>query len=1219
MQYSYINRILNISSLISERSLFLFGPRQTGKSSFLREELAETPALSYSLLDKGLLLRLLADPTMIRREVEAKALRDRLVVIDEIQKCPALLDEVQLMIEERGIRFLLTGSSAHKLKAAGTNLLGGRARTRSFHPFTYPEIQNVGFSLARVMERGLLPPHYLSDSPDEDLAAYVDTYLAEEIAAEGISRNLPAFARFLQVAASTNARMVNYTNVAGDAQVPRQTVKLWYQVLVDTLLGFELPAFRTTTKRKSIETAKFYLFDIGVVRALRRLPPPSQESAEFGEAFEHFIFLEIRAWLDYRRPRGTLEYWRSVSGYEVDFVLEGELGIEVKATKTAQRRHLDGLRALREEGRLRRFILVCQEERSQLMDDVEVLPWREFLELLWSDSLLEGGGEVYTRVMRPTDLTIAHRRDSDGAVQSVSEHLCAVARLSARYAGAIGLPDFGELLGLAHDIGKYSDDFQVYIRSATGLIDEDSDDYVDAAGRRGKVDHSTAGAQLLYKKLAARGKKATYAGEIAALCIASHHSGLIDCLSPDGTDNLERRLGKTDEKTHLSEVGRKLTREVEKRLAEIIENEQALQPFYAFLEKIANDEKSKSLVYFQFGMLAKYLFSCLIDADRSDTADFEKPDEASSRKSDGYPDWGELERRLEARLSEYESSSSIAIVRRDISAACLEAGGRQRGVFFLTVPTGGGKTLASLRFALRHAREHGMTRIFYIIPFTSIIDQNAEQVRNILESSRYGPELHEKIVLEHHSNLTPAEETSRQKVLSENWDAPIVFTTSVQFLESIFGHGTRSIRRMHQLVNSVLIFDEAQMIPIRCVHLFNNTINFLVTECGSTAVICTATQPLLDEVDPARGSLRRGPGAEIVRDVRNLFAKLKRVEIVDGRKDGGLSLDEIATLAREEQKKIGSLLVIVNTKRSAKELYLSLRASSSVEHIHLSTNMCPSHRLRLLRHVRWLLSRGRPVICVSTQLIEAGVDVDFGAVIRYMAGLDSIAQAAGRCNRNGLRPTGRVTVVNPADENIDSLHDIKIGRDCAERVMRELKVSPEAFDNDLLGPKAMRRYFELYFFSRKQEMSYSVGGNSPVGRNDELLSLLSLNQQTLTEHARVHSGAQPRTKIWQSFGSASAAFRAIDSPTQGIIVPFREGRQIINDLLVAKDVERRRDLLKQAQRYSVNIFQKTRDKLLGAEAIHEVVESGAFYLDPEYYDSEFGVNDKRGKLDPLID
>jgi predicted AAA+ superfamily ATPase len=339
-------------------------------------------------LDRGLLLRLLSDPTLIRREVEARGLRDCLVVVDEVQKCPALLDEAQLMIEDRSIRFLMTGSSARSLKAAGTNLLGGRARMRSLHPFAYPEVKDEDFSLERVLERGLLPPHYLSRSPEEDLAAYVDTYLTEEVAAEGLTRNLPAFARFLQVAAATNARMINYTNVASDAQVPRQTVKVWYQILLDTLLGFELPPYTETVKRKAIETAKFYLFDVGVVRALRRLPPINPESADFGEFFEHYLFMELKAWIDYRRPRGGLSYWRSTAGQEVDFILDGEVAIEVKAATIAQDRHASGLRALREEGLMRRFILVCREERRLMMDGIEVMPWRYFLEALWSDAIL---------------------------------------------------------------------------------------------------------------------------------------------------------------------------------------------------------------------------------------------------------------------------------------------------------------------------------------------------------------------------------------------------------------------------------------------------------------------------------------------------------------------------------------------------------------------------------------------------------------------------------------------------------------------------------------------------------------------------------------------------------------------------------------------------------------------------------------------------------------
>lgn len=384
----YLPRILDISGLLSERSVFLFGPRQTGKSAFLRHQLVEPPALVYNLLDRGLLPRLMADPTMMRSEIAARGLRGCVVVVDEVQRLPELLDEVHLLIEERRIRFLLTGSSARKLRRAGTNLLGGRGRDRMMHPFVYPEVSGHGFTLERMMLSGMLPPHFLSKDPDEDLAAYVDRYLAEEIAAEGAARSLPAFARFLQTAATMNTRMVNYTHVAGDAQVPRQTVQQWFQVLRDTLVAFELPPYTVTVKRKAISTAKLYFFDPGVVRMLRRLPTISPSSADFGEFFEHFLVLEVRAWIDYRSPRTTLHYWRSTSDYEVDLVVGGSVAIEVKATERPQDQHLRSLRAIREEKGIVRAILVCRESRPRLVGGIEIMPWTHFLGILWGDHLL---------------------------------------------------------------------------------------------------------------------------------------------------------------------------------------------------------------------------------------------------------------------------------------------------------------------------------------------------------------------------------------------------------------------------------------------------------------------------------------------------------------------------------------------------------------------------------------------------------------------------------------------------------------------------------------------------------------------------------------------------------------------------------------------------------------------------------------------------------------
>jgi predicted AAA+ superfamily ATPase len=381
---TYIQRVIELELLLKTRTVLLFGPRQTGKSSFVRQQMKHLIAKSYNLLDQGLLLRVLADPTLIRKEIELEGLRDAIVFIDEIQKCPALMDEVHLMIEEYGLRFLLTGSSARKLRKSGVNLLGGRGRDRHFHPLVSKELGLEKISLERALNHGLIPSHYLTDDPDEDLAAYVGRYLTEEIAGEGVSRNLPAFSRFLQIASTVNGQMLNYTNVASDAQVSRATVQNWFQVLYDTLVAWEVPAFTKTLKRKAIETAKFYFFDTGVVRSLRRLARVTPQQTEWGELFEQFIMMELKSWLDYSEPLGTLHYWRSTSKFEVDFVLNGRHAIEVKSTERVTAKHLSGLRALRDEGICSTYLIVSCEVRARLEDGIEILPWKVFLDQLWS-------------------------------------------------------------------------------------------------------------------------------------------------------------------------------------------------------------------------------------------------------------------------------------------------------------------------------------------------------------------------------------------------------------------------------------------------------------------------------------------------------------------------------------------------------------------------------------------------------------------------------------------------------------------------------------------------------------------------------------------------------------------------------------------------------------------------------------------------------------------
>lgn len=371
----YIPRILDIGSRLEAKSCFLFGPRQTGKSTLVRNSLPGVRI--YNLLDGDVLLSLSHRPARLREEIPQGS---KLVVIDEIQKLPQLLDEVHLLIEERGLRFLLTGSSPRKLRRGGVNLLGGRARTLILHPLVYREVKN--FDLLRALNHGLLPSLYLSEQPEEDLRAYAGTYLKEEIAAEGLSRNIPAFSRFLEVAALASGTMINLSRIASDAQVARTTIHEYFRILEDTLIAYTVPAWKRSLKRKPIGTAKFYFFDVGVARQLRNQGWIRERSPAFGEAFETYIFHELKSCVDYR-GKGEIAYWRSTSNFEVDFILNGRTAIEVKGKEIISRRDLAGLRALQEEELLREYLVVCLENRARIVEGIQILPWRDFLDRLW--------------------------------------------------------------------------------------------------------------------------------------------------------------------------------------------------------------------------------------------------------------------------------------------------------------------------------------------------------------------------------------------------------------------------------------------------------------------------------------------------------------------------------------------------------------------------------------------------------------------------------------------------------------------------------------------------------------------------------------------------------------------------------------------------------------------------------------------------------------------
>ena len=806
---------------------------------------------------------------------------------------------------------------------------------------------------------------------------------------------------------------------------------------------------------------------------------------------------------------------------------------------------------------------------------------------------------------------IAHVRQTDKCPQSVQTHLVETSELAKIFARKLNLEPVGELLGLMHDFGKYSRKFQKYIHDETGLFNPDLDDE-ESTPNGSKVDHSTAGAQWVYRELRKFGAELGIGelfGQMLGLCIASHHGeGLIDCLDGGGNAVWKKRFEKEDELTHLAECEQNAD-EIVRQKAHELAGENLIRSLLNAVKPILSDQATNNKIKeFYLGCLTRFLFSCLIDADRINSSDFERVAQKEIRRLTEKPNWQSAIDKLETHLASFENRYPIDEIRRRISDDCLKRAADSQGIYTLTVPTGGGKTLASLRYALHHAQKHNLDRIIYIIPYTSIIDQNAQAVREILG---------EDWVLEHHSNLEPEKQSWQDKLLSENWDKPIVFTTMVQFLDAWFGGGTRGARHIHPMTNAVLIFDEIQTLPVKCVHLFCNVLNWLTAFGKSTAVLCTATQPLFGKSGlqnfpedkrggiTARGLLRLSEDAEIMgkhQDLDKLFDELSRVEIRFNEKAGGWNVDEAGAFLLEQFATTQSCLFIVNTKKWAQELYQYCQRQNMPPEalFHLSTHQCSVHRKAIFDTIKARLESKQPVICISTQLIEAGVDISMACVIRALGGLDSIAQAAGRCNRHGEKKgKGQVWVLNLQEQDFTQiLPDIQAGKTHAERVFRDFA------GQDILQPAAMERYFEYYFYQRSDEMSYSVK-NSTTGSLLDWLSDNALNPYGEKNNKR--SKALPL--LMQSFKSAGCVFQAIDAPTHAVIVPYGEGAELIAKLCGEWDPKEMYDAKKKAQRYSVNVFPNVWDKLQKENALHETIEgSGIYYLKERYYNDEFGLS-----------
>lgn len=794
---------------------------------------------------------------------------------------------------------------------------------------------------------------------------------------------------------------------------------------------------------------------------------------------------------------------------------------------------------------------------------------------------------------------IAHVRLIDKVEQLLVDHLKEVQWIAEEIGEKIGLKHVTGLAGMLHDMGKFSDAFQDYIREAVANP--------DAPPKRGSVDHSTAGGKFLVEQFQQVSPVAPFLVECVANAIFSHHGQLLDMVDKEGRSPFMDRLA-TEKDIHFSEVEQHFFQEMYDlpyMTSYVQKATDELQHFLANkLKNVKTTDEAARVMQKETSFLTMYIFSALIDADRRNSRAFEEQEEITHFEV--QPLWQTFEHHLNEDLADKQQKAlpnEITRLRKQMSANCFDKATLPTGIYTLSIPTGGGKTLASLRFALQHAQLYQKQRIIYIVPYTTIIEQNAQEVRDVLQANDYVLELHSNLIedTEHNENLSFKEYQAvrRLNVAKDDWDVPIIFTTMVQFLETFYSGKSRNARRLHNLANSVLIFDEVQSVPIHCVSLFNEALNFLKQTCNTTAILCTATQPALQHVQN-----NIDIDGELVEDLPTIIEAFKRTEITPLMKNEGWHTEEISEFIEEILTTRNNVLVILNTKKAVRDLYEQLK-QTGLDVVHLSTGMCPAHRKEKLKEMKVKLKNKEKFVCISTQLIEAGVDISFECVIRSLAGLDSIAQAAGRCNRNGEVDLQDVYVINHAEESLSKLPTIEKGGECSHYIMEDLQHDQTLFGGYILSTQAMMHYFNSFF------KAFDTTINYPLAKHETSIYdlLFSVDTEWIKTYTK-GAGRQRPLATLASYKTAFSHFEVIDANTQGLLVPYDEGEDLISQLTGYERIDDYKVFLKKAQQYSVNVFKHDFEALKKNDQLI-VVQFGSFniYVAKEAaYDDQYGIS-----------
>ncbi|WP_238544844.1 CRISPR-associated helicase Cas3' [Geomicrobium sp. JCM 19037] len=805
---------------------------------------------------------------------------------------------------------------------------------------------------------------------------------------------------------------------------------------------------------------------------------------------------------------------------------------------------------------------------------------------------------------------VAHYRETDKKDQCVRDHLMETKGLAEAHGAKLHMKYMAGLAGLLHDLGKYSDDFQLYLYQAVFEPEK-------SILQRGDVDHATAGGKLLYEKYYQKESSSheKLLVEIVGNAIISHHGNLHDYVTPEYESQFLKRITK-ETLPQYEQVKQRFYEEV---MSEI--------EFEAYVVK-AVEELEQLGVYAIDGsfFITKFVFSCLVDADRTNTRAFELGI-SSTITTDVNPEFNRyyytLMQYLESLKHKDNGDEPINVLRRGMSDQCDEYARKPSGIFTLSIPTGGGKTLASLRYALKHAMQFKKDRIIYIVPYTTIIEQNDQEVRDRLDAT--------DDLLEYHSNLIDESvwdagdrgdefkdghltKKQKLKLSAEDFSASIIFTTMVQFLNVFYAKGNRNTRRLHNFSNSIIIFDEVQRVPLHCLSLFNEAVNFLHQKANSSILLCTATQPTLGDI---AYKLMKNENDEIINNSPAIEESFKRVNVVDKTKQQ-MNNESLVVWIRESIKDWGSTLIILNTKRVVKELYGKLK-SENIQVFHLSTSMCPAHRKDQLEEIKKMLEYNTPFVCVTTALIEAGVDVDFKCVIRSLTGLDSIAQAAGRCNRNGNDDSRDVFVIDHSEEELDKLIDVKVGKAISKRMIRYYIKRPSCYQHNLFGEIAMREFFEKFYEERKGVFNYTIK------KYELTMTSITINTDLngfINEYNLNNIESFPLIQK-SSMTTAAKNFEAINQKTISIIVPYGNesagGKGIIADLGGGKKIDELAITLKRSQQYSINVSEYELKILKNGNAIIPHLNEAFFELRENWYSDEYGLDLKGdGELRELM-